>query len=43
MEVLFHLEDGDEIWKKLADEAMLDERKIIAGNMSPTEVDRTNK
>ena len=43
MEVLFYLEDRDEIWRKLAVEAEQADRKIVSGNLGPGEVDRVNK
>ena len=43
MEVFFHLEDGGEIWQKLAVVAEQADRKIVSGDMGPGEVDRVNK
>lgn len=43
MEVLFLVEDADDVWKKIAGEAELAGRKIVTVDMTASEVDRVNK
>ena len=43
MELLFFVEDGDDVWRKLADEAELEGHKIVTADMSACDIDRVNK
>ena len=43
MEICFHVDDGDEVWRKLAEEAEQEGKTIVTVNMTVNNVDRVNK
>ena len=43
MEIFYHVDDGEEVWRRLAMEAEQGGHKIVTVNMAVNEVDRVNK